>query len=66
MSPSPVVRTPSERFDALADYPYAPRWLEVDGLRVAGPFVSEEQPAAVGAAIAGFLHEKGDQRCASD
>jgi hypothetical protein len=35
-------------------------------LRVAGHVVPEEQPVAVGAAIAGFLHEKGDQRCVSD
>jgi haloalkane dehalogenase len=30
----PVVRTPDERFDALADWPFEPRYLEVDGLRV--------------------------------
>ena len=36
-----VVRTPDERFADLPGWPYPPRWLEVDGLRVhyvdAGP-----------------------------
>ncbi len=30
----PVARTPEARFDGLPDYPFAPHWLEVDGLRV--------------------------------
>jgi haloalkane dehalogenase len=34
MSASLVARTPSQRFDGLADYPFAPHWLEVDGLRL--------------------------------
>jgi haloalkane dehalogenase len=33
MSARPVARTPPERFDGLGDYPFAPHWLEVDGLR---------------------------------
>jgi haloalkane dehalogenase len=30
-----VVRTPDERFEALPDFPYRPRYREVDGLRLA-------------------------------
>ncbi len=30
-----VVRTPEERFAGLPDFPYAPRWRERDGLRLA-------------------------------
>ena len=30
-----VLRTPDERFAGLPDWPYAPRWTEVDGLRLA-------------------------------
>ena len=29
------VRTPEERFDVASDYPYEPRYLDVDGLRMA-------------------------------
>ena len=29
------VRTPEERFAGLDDYPYQPRYVEVDGLRMA-------------------------------
>ncbi len=29
-----ILRTPDERFVALPDYPFAPRYVEVDGLRV--------------------------------
>lgn len=29
-----VVRTPDERFAALPDYPFAPHYVEVDGLRI--------------------------------
>lgn len=29
-----VVRAPDERFTDLAHWPYAPRWVEVDGLRM--------------------------------
>ena len=35
----PFLRTPSDRFDNLPDYPYEPRFVEVDGLRMA--FVDE-------------------------
>ena len=30
----PVIRTPEARFADLPDYPFAPRYLEVDGLRL--------------------------------
>jgi haloalkane dehalogenase len=30
-----VVRTPEERFEGLPDFPFAPRYREVDGLRLA-------------------------------
>jgi haloalkane dehalogenase len=30
----PVIRTPDERFANLPDFPYQPRYVEVDGLRV--------------------------------
>lgn len=30
----PFVRTPDERFDALPDYPWEPRYAEVDGMRM--------------------------------
>jgi len=33
-APIDVFRTPDARFDSLPDYPFAPRWLEVDGLRM--------------------------------
>lgn len=33
-SPPPSVRTPEDRFEALPDWPFRPRYLEVDGLRV--------------------------------
>jgi haloalkane dehalogenase len=29
-----LIRTPASRFDDLPDYPFAPRWAEVDGMRV--------------------------------
>jgi haloalkane dehalogenase len=29
-----ILRTPDERFAALPGYPFAPRWVEVDGLRI--------------------------------
>jgi haloalkane dehalogenase len=32
---SPVSRPPEERFAALPDFPYAPRYTDVDGLRIA-------------------------------
>lgn len=38
----PVVRTPDERFDALPDWPYPPRYLDADGLRV--HYVDEGPP----------------------
>ena len=31
----PFVRTPDHRFADLPDFPYEPRYLEVDGLRMA-------------------------------
>ena len=39
-----VLRTPDERFAALPDFPFAPRYVEVDGLRVA--YLDEGPPAA--------------------
>lgn len=39
-----TVRTPDERFDALADWPFEPRYLDVGGLRV--HYVDEGDPAA--------------------
>ena len=38
------VRTPDERFDALDDFPYEPRYVDVDGLRMA--YVDVGDPAA--------------------
>jgi len=35
MADHPVLRTPDERFAALADFPYEPRYVEVGGLRMA-------------------------------
>lgn len=29
-----ILRTPDERFEAIADWPYEPRYVEVDGLRM--------------------------------
>ncbi len=39
-----VLRTPDERFAGLPGWPYAPRYVEVDGLRIA--YVDEGPPAA--------------------
>ncbi|MCZ6784496.1 MAG: haloalkane dehalogenase [Proteobacteria bacterium] len=33
-APKEVVRTPDERFADLPDFPYAPHYLEIDGLRI--------------------------------
>ena len=30
----PIVRTPDERFSELPDFPFAPRYIEVNGLRI--------------------------------
>ena len=30
----PIIRTPEERFDNLSDFPFAPKYVEVNGLRV--------------------------------
>ncbi|MFN3255691.1 MAG: haloalkane dehalogenase [Ilumatobacter sp.] len=38
------VRTPDERFESLVDFPYAPRYVEVDGFRVA--YIDEGPPDA--------------------
>lgn len=40
----PFVRTPDERFAALPDWPFEPRYLDVDGLRV--HYVDEGPPDA--------------------
>lgn len=40
----PFVRTPEERFAGLPDYPFAPHYLEIDGLRV--HYVDEGPPDA--------------------
>ncbi|HEV8307054.1 MAG TPA: haloalkane dehalogenase [Methylomirabilota bacterium] len=40
-----VVRTPEERFRELPDYPFAPRYLAVDGMRI--HYVDEGQGAPV-------------------
>ncbi|HUJ91991.1 MAG TPA: alpha/beta fold hydrolase, partial [Gaiellaceae bacterium] len=29
-----VFRTPDDRFSSLPDYPFAPNWLDLDGLRM--------------------------------
>ncbi len=39
-----VLRTPEERFEGLPDYPFAPHYLEVDGLRI--HYVDEGPPEA--------------------
>ena len=33
--PIEVVTTPASRFEGLSDFPYVPRWTDVDGLRIA-------------------------------
>ncbi|MFZ4757581.1 MAG: alpha/beta fold hydrolase [Burkholderiaceae bacterium] len=33
--PIEVVTTPASRFEGLSDFPYVPRWTNVDGLRIA-------------------------------
>lgn len=38
------VRTPDERFDGIDDFAYEPRYVEVDGLRMA--YVDEGPPEA--------------------
>jgi len=30
----PVIRTPDERFSKLPDFPFTPRYIEVNGLRI--------------------------------
>jgi haloalkane dehalogenase len=34
MSPVPIIRTPDSKFDGLVDFPYAPNYLDIDGLRM--------------------------------
>ncbi len=34
LTPMPIIRTPDERFENLPDWPYAPRYVEVNGLRI--------------------------------
>src|SRR5207244_9190056 len=34
IGPIAVFRTPDARFASLPDYPFAPHWLDLDGLRV--------------------------------
>lgn len=34
MKPRQALRTPDSRFEDLPDYPFAPRYVEVDGLRM--------------------------------
>ena len=34
MSTPPFIRTPDSNFENLADYPYAPNYLDIDGLRM--------------------------------
>ena len=40
----PYVRTPGERFAAIADYPYEPRCATVDGLRMAYVAAGPDEP----------------------
>ena len=49
------VRTPDERFAAIADYPYEPRYATVDGLRMAYVTAGPDAPAE-GAATILLLH----------
>jgi haloalkane dehalogenase len=42
--PGTILRTPEERFDSLPDWPYAPRYVEFDGLRM--HFVDEGPASA--------------------
>lgn len=30
----PVIRTPEDRFDSIKDFPYEPRYIEINGLRI--------------------------------
>ncbi len=43
-----VLRTPDERFERLPGYPWAPRYTEVDGVRI---HHVEDGPAAAGAVL---------------
>ena len=60
------VRTPEERFAAVGDYPYEPRYATVDGLRMAyvtaGPPASDEGAATIlllhGEPTWGYLYRK--------
>ena len=40
----PYVRTPDQRFAAIADYPYEPRYATVDGLRMAYITAGPDEP----------------------
>ncbi len=44
-----IVRTPDERFEGIADFPYAPRFRELSGLRLAHVEVGDGPPVV-------FLH----------
>ncbi|MYE08286.1 MAG: hypothetical protein F4Y05_01635, partial [Acidimicrobiaceae bacterium] len=60
------VRTPEERFAAIDDYPYEPRYVTVDGLRmayvIAGPDSSDAGTATIlllhGEPTWGYLYRK--------
>lgn len=52
----PIVRTPDERFAGLPDFPYAPHYVEIDGLRM--HYVDE--PGAPGAGKELFLCLHGE------
>jgi haloalkane dehalogenase len=43
-----VLRTPDERFASVPDFPYTPRWTEIDGLRIAHV---DEGPRTAGAVL---------------
>lgn len=40
--PTSFVRTPDKNFDRLPDWPYKPRYAEIDGLRV--HYIDEGRP----------------------
>jgi haloalkane dehalogenase len=57
-----VLRTPEERFAAIPDFPYQPRWTEIGGLRIAhvdeGPKMADAVLLMHGEPTWSFLYRK--------
>jgi len=43
----PVIRTPEERFSKLPDFPFAPHYIKVNGLRIHYVDEGKERPYSV-------------------